>query len=248
VEQQAFGLLYKLPISKLDARLSPRPITLADLIKQTKSRSQRPLLEEVFATAYTLASSVLAFHKVGWLHKGISSFNLIFFPDASEPVASSITSPYLIGFNHSRESNAFAFTEGPRDTVEIRDYQHPDYRGGGVKVRFREEFDYYSIGIILLELGQWRPLRNIIRDKKTLSAHQIRDFLLKEEVPVLGSYMGKLYRDAVEACISGKFFNEQNAMGDSPRALFGRKVVEPLLQGVSLYNCSSFRSTSSHIS
>jgi serine/threonine protein kinase len=236
VGRQAFGLLYGLPTSKSNASLAPRPITLVDLIRQTQRRSQRPLLEEVFTIAHTLASSVLEFHKAGWLHKGISSFNLIFFPEATEPASRSITSPYLIGFNHSRRSNNFAFTEGPCDAVEVRDYQHPEYRHGGARVRFREEFDYYSVGIILMELGQWKALRSITRGMETLSAHQIRNHLLQEEVPVLGSYMGKLYRDAVEACISGKFSNEQDANVDSTWTSFERKVVEPLFQVASLHH------------
>jgi hypothetical protein len=236
VGRQAFGLLYKLPTSKSDMSLTLRPITLVDLIMQTQRRLLRPPLDEVFAIAHTLASSVLNFHKAGWLHKGISSSNLIFFPEIDEPVARSITSLYLIGFNHSRESNDFAFTEGPEDDVEMRDYRHPDYRFGGTRIRFREEFDYYSVGIVLLELGQWRPMRKITRGKETLSPRQLRDHLLQEEVPVLGSYMGKLYRDAVEACLIGKFSTEQNISVDSALALFERKVVDPLIQGISPYH------------
>lgn len=236
VGRQAFGLLYELPTSKSDMSLALRPITLVDLIMQTQRRLLRPPLDEVFAIAHTLALSVLNFHKAGWLHKGISSSNLIFFPEIDEPVARSITSLHLIGFNHSRESNDFAFTEGPGDNMEMRDYQHPDYRFRGARIRFREEFDYYSVGIVLLELGQWRPLRKITRGKETLSPHQLRDHLLQEEVPVLGSYMGKLYRDAVESCLIGKFSTEQDISVDSAWALFERKVVDPLIQGISPYH------------
>jgi serine/threonine protein kinase len=229
VRRQGFGLLYELPTSKLNRSIALQPITLVGLINLTQRRQKRPLLGEVFSLAHTLASSLVNFHRGGWLHKGISAFNVLFFPESPEAVASCISSPYLIGFNHSRESNEFAFTQGPSESVEVGDYQHPDYRLGGAKVRFRQEFDYYSVGVVLLELGLWKPLSKITREKKTLSGHQIRDFLL-QEVPALGSYMGRGYRDAVESCLNGSLSADKSENADSVGLAFERKVVEPLLQ------------------
>jgi len=221
---QAFGLLYDLPFSNVNL------ITLVDLIKQTQLRATRPLLEDVYAIAYSLASSVLEFHKAGWLHKSISPFNLIFILDQPKPVPGSISPPYLIGFNHSRQSNEFAFTEGPCDDVDVRDYHHPEYREGGTKRRFQEHFDYYSVGIVLLELGLWKPLRKLIRGKDTCTPRQIRDYLLEESVPLLGSYMGGIYRDAVVACMSGNVPQEREKGAPAAWEAFEATVVGPLLK------------------
>ncbi|KAK5445182.1 hypothetical protein LTS15_010273 [Exophiala xenobiotica] len=232
VHRQAFGLLYELPMSSSAQDVALKPVTLVDLISRTQRRQKRPLLGELFAFAHKIASSIFEVHRAGWMHKGISAYNLLFFPEDSEPLAMAFNRPYLIGFNHSRESNKFVFTEGPPDSVEVRDYQHPDYRASGATIRFREDFDYYSVGIILLELGQWRPLRKMTREKSELSAKQIRDYLLEEEVPALGSYMGKAYQDAVESCLNGSISMAGVDDADSMRDAFQRKVVESLSSAV----------------
>jgi hypothetical protein len=236
VHRQAFGLLYELPMSGSGLKIALEPVTLADLINQTQRRQKRPLLGEVFAFAHRIASSVFEVHRAGWMHKAISAYNLLFFPEIYEPLATAFNRPYLIGFNHSRENNEFAFTEGPSESIEVMDYQHPDYRAGGAKVRFREEFDYYSVGLVLLELGQWKPLRKMTRGKGELSGKQIRDYLLHEEAPALGSYMGKLYRDAVKLCLDGSLsVAGHDGDADAVREAFQRKVIEPLRLCLSLH-------------
>lgn len=225
VSRQAFGLLYELPIS------SSQPVTLVDLISQTQRRQKRPPLGELFAFAHKIASGVFEVHRAGWLHKGISAYNWLFFPKDSEPLAVTFRRPYLIGFNYSRESNKSVFTVGPPESVEVRDYQHPDYResrAAGEASRFREDHEYYSVGIVLLELGQWRPLHRITRGKRELSAKEIREYLLKEEVPTLGSYMGKAYQDAVESCLNGSLAVAGVNDTESMKAAFQRKVLEPI--------------------
>lgn len=41
--------------------------------------SSRPLLGDIFELAYSLAFTLLSFHKVGWLHNQVSSYNVVFF-------------------------------------------------------------------------------------------------------------------------------------------------------------------------
>lgn len=227
-EAHAFGLIYELPFLGPEKSLQPRPITLKDLIRQTQERLKRPPIGDIFRLAHTLASSLLGFHKATWLHKSISSLNIIFFPDAFECVAKSIASPYLIGFNHSRVSNDFVFTEGPCFSFDRRDYQHPDYVDTKRKVRFREGFDYYSLGVVLLELGLWKVLKSFTKNMETKTPHEIKDHLVKEEVPQLRSYMGEVYQDAVMACLTGKY---PHGRGVSPReaySVFQNNVADPL--------------------
>lgn len=69
--------------------------------------------------------------------------------------------PYFIGFNHSRPNSKNAFTDKPPRVPEEWDYQHPQYANSS-GVRFRAEFDYYSIGLVLLEIGLWMRLKDLI--------------------------------------------------------------------------------------
>jgi serine/threonine protein kinase len=234
--QHSFGLIYERPPPTDGMDTESTPVTLAELIRRTQPRPQRPLLGEVFVTAHTLACALLKFHKANWLHKGISSYNIIYFPSSGEKLALSFSHPYLIGFNHSRENNDYAFTVGPSPDIKVRDYQHPEYRSGSPSLRFKEEFDYFSLGIVLLELGLWRTLSSMTKGKETATSSEIREYLLDEKVPSLGSYMGKVYRDVVRICIAGC---EPFITGDKSEPAwyaFQSMVVEPLFKCLSIHH------------
>ena len=73
-----------------------------------------------------------------------------------------LSRPYLIGFNHSRPNTKVAFTVGPLDNPGEEDYQHPQYAIYGLKKRFQPGYDYYSVGLVLLEMGLWASLGDLI--------------------------------------------------------------------------------------
>ena len=68
--------------------------------------------------------------------------------------------PYFLGYLNSRPSDDSAFSNYVEHALEIA-YQHPDYLGGGGNVQYRLQFDYYRLGLILLEIGRWEYLENI---------------------------------------------------------------------------------------
>lgn len=211
LEQQAFGLVFRIPGRIASSAHSAsfkalEPMALGDIIRETRDRKKRPPLDGIFTLALILADAVATLHEAKWLHKNLCSFNVLFFPTDRTCVAESITSPYVSGFNFSRESSQSAFSIGPNTDKDASDYQHPEYKKGTdlrTGVRFREEFDYYSLGLISLEIGLWSTLRHLLRKKTSLSPEEIRDFLLDEIVPELGSYVGRRYQDAVTACLDG---------------------------------------------
>ncbi|KAE8354536.1 kinase-like domain-containing protein [Aspergillus coremiiformis] len=216
-----FGLIYAFPSST-------ESLTLRHLIESTK-KSPAHLLGDVFALARTLTTCLREVHKVNWLHKNISSNNIIFFRDKT---GVSMGSPYLIGFNHSRPNEETAFTQGPPKDPSLLDYQHPQYQVN--RHRFRPEFDYYSLGMVLLEIGIWKPLKDITKSSKfsTLASAQLKDALWQKYSPQLGYYMGGLYRDAVGACLNGEHALEDpgssETQSDQCFSFFQAKVVEPL--------------------
>lgn len=128
-----------------------------------------------------------------------------------------MTEPYFIGFSYSRLNLDTAFTQGPDKQLE---YQHPEYLGG--RKRFCQEYEYYSVGLVLLELGLWLPLEVITQDIRG-SPTEMRNVLLEKEVPKLKTYMGSAYEDAVATCLKGEFGGSSNPA--EVREAFERNVL-----------------------
>jgi serine/threonine protein kinase len=219
----AFGVVFELSNTLEETR------NLTDLLSKNPRLSQQPLLENKYKLAFTLAQSVLEFHLVGWLHKRLKPSNIVFFPGSGQNIDSQIQHVYIIGFNHSRPNEPNAFTGGFRD-ADGRTYQHPDYLRRAD--RFRPEFDYYSLGLILLEIGLWSPLKGLVKPYLDGPADKLRDVVLSI-VPTLGSTMGRVYRDTVASCINGQFSSSGNSTLDDGPSMgkhfgFERGVVIPL--------------------
>jgi hypothetical protein len=194
----SLGLVYQCPVAHQPGKSTVS--TLHDILEKAADEkgSKRPSLGHRFQLAHSLASSVLEFHKVNWVQKAISSFNIIFFkpPDASWKVH--MTEPFFLGYLSSRQDDEGAFTEGPADDDRLRLYLCPEYLDD--RKRCKQHFDYYSLGLVLLELGYWRTLDNLIGKVKR-TPEQLRTWLLKVAVPKLGQTMGSIYETVVEECL-----------------------------------------------
>ena len=136
--------------------------------------------------------------------------------------------PYLVGFNHSRPDKNTAFTTGLNQKKEQKPYQHPEYLRSTKNLRFRAEFDYYSVGVVLLEIGLWSLVEDMAKGAVEGTDRGRTKSWLDDAVPQLGSAMGGVYRDAVQACIGGVLGG--NDTGMRPVDLFDRMVVEELLR------------------
>ncbi|MCJ1309030.1 hypothetical protein MMC25_002685, partial [Agyrium rufum] len=136
------GLVFAIPTAPAVSE-APEVISLADLFRRDGTATgQRPALGDKFRLAVALTTSIAEFHKVGWLHKNISSANIVFFLRAGSSPETQITKPYIVGFNHSRL--IIGITEGSYD-IKYKDYQHPGYLRN--ELRFNFKFDYYSLGL-----------------------------------------------------------------------------------------------------
>lgn len=149
------------------------------------------------------------FSRLSW---NLTSSNIAFFPEANTPPAALVKDPYTIGFNRSRPDDALAFTTG---ALEMSDSLHrrPEYRSDGA--RYRPECDYYSLGIMLLEIGLWTRIKEMTEEWKVSSDRILQQELLARQVPSLAAYMGTAYREAVRVCIAGDFGLDESAGGDS---------------------------------
>ena len=196
-----FGLVFDFPYSQLaNGKMVPlKPVTLWQVLDSSELRKDLPILGDRFKLAYLLAVSIAEFHKVGWLHKNLSSSNVIFFLPSGATVIDHATQPFVIGFNKSRLNDplsygSFLSSEGLNQKV----YQHPGYLKN--RSRYRPDFDYYSLGIVFLEIGFWRSLNTIIKGGGE-PAEEFRANLLQKKVPHLKQLMGARYSQVVDVCL-----------------------------------------------
>ncbi|KAH6617385.1 hypothetical protein F5144DRAFT_633628 [Chaetomium tenue] len=94
---------------------------------------------------------------------------------------------------------------------------------------YRREFDVYSLGVLLLEIGLWCPIGPISRKAGKKDAQSFATLLRTKYVQALRSKMGARYADIVRCCLQGDF----GAAGRSedPESL----TEEDYLAGVRLF-------------
>ena len=221
------GLVYSLP-----TRTGLDDPSISNL-RSVLTEQQMPfLLEQKFRLAYILAAAVLKFHQVGWLHKGISSKNVIFIYSVDSWL-DAINDPYLLGFSNSQPITADPYLTWPYEMDDaLIDSQHPEYLQNKGRIRYRPEFDYYSLGILLLEIAYWKTIDNITTRKPGSSKDVLND-LREKVVPEVGIRMGLTYQNVVDACLSADFgvagSDEANADGfSSVISSFAERVVKQL--------------------
>lgn len=196
--QSRYGLVYKAPASSFS--------TLHALIASSDLKT--PDLDDRVRLAATLAVALWSLHSLDWLHKSLCTSNVLFFPSAFSTSAHSptaaaalvpaVASPFLSGFDASRPDLDTALSVAPRNP-SIRDlHRHPGALRGGRP--YCKAFDVYSLGLVLLEIGLWKPLQTYY--KPHYSAERWRDkVVLAVLVPGLASKVGRRYKEVVEMCL-----------------------------------------------
>jgi hypothetical protein len=93
-----------------DADPMAEPITLYDLLQEDDKAPYIATLDQRFELAKSLASAVHQMHSAGWMHKDISSHNVIFFKHkgANSKTPYDLARPYLKGFRFARRVSAAA--------------------------------------------------------------------------------------------------------------------------------------------
>ena len=221
----SFGMVYDFPESSTP-KIDLRATTLTAALKRTTPGNQSlPLLGEQYHLAHALAAALSQFHTIGWLHKSISSETINFIHPHDQPWTVHMQNWYLRGFLHSRLIES-ALTEGLTSNPELMNYHHPEYLSGLKEGSwwYQSSFDHYSLGIVMLEIGLWRSLGEIIGKWKG-RPEALREKLLRSAVPSLGSKAGRIYRDAVAYCLNRGFADVE---GEDCAAEFKAHVVDQL--------------------
>lgn len=192
-----FTLLFPIP-----AELNPRYTTLSWLLENSKV----PGLEQRFALARKLCAAMAQLHSVFWVHKSINSDNILFFSREVQPIsADSIENLYLSGWDYSR-----AETGVSSQCIDVQDiknnvYRHPE-QWGHPTTRFDRMHDMYSLGVVLLEIGRWKPALSFHSSKfrHVEIGSAVRSHLIScAEDRKLRSSMGKRYQAIVLKCLQG---------------------------------------------
>lgn len=184
---------------------SAGPISLKALIMlQTM-----PLLTERIALAKAVATCLMSLHSVNWLHKGIRSQNVLFFPRDDGSIEYSC--PYLSGFGYARPAFREDMTEMISEDPEADMYRHPSTHGLGPwegRQGFKRTFDIYSLGLVLIEIATWRCIDVLleIKDPKSMGSSALKDIrrrLLSEKCHLdsVGASAGARFRRATQNCL-----------------------------------------------
>lgn len=206
--QPAFAFAFKLEEELFFSAGETVPPT--SLLQAIQSRStERPTLEQRFAIARSLVKTVFHLHSVDWLHKSIRSENVIFGYHSNYNCAKGESrlflvdyeKPFLVGFEFSREERDKSTTDQD-DNIERNIYRHPD-RQGQPENRFNSLHDIYALGVVLLEIGLWRPAIGFEEDYSHMQPEEIMKCLQDHARDRLPHYMGVDYCDAVLACLDG---------------------------------------------
>jgi HET-S-like prion-inhibition and propagation protein len=212
------GFIFEPPVSNAFSRSSIGLISLYSKL----GGSNIPHIGDRVKLACDLSLSLCLLHTAGWVHKGIRSENVIFFKD--DPPGT-LSEAYLLGFEYSRPSNNEAHSDLlQNDNWETSLYQHVNARGPG-RDRFGRVHDVYALGIVLLEIGFWKKIKEFWHKSYSSKAVFIQD-LCHFHAPKLGAKMGKVYMNATMACLKSEF---GNTTGDSEAQVeFYWKVIHEL--------------------
>jgi serine/threonine protein kinase len=221
--QEYFGLVFALP-PRIAMQPKLRFSSLQELLRaeQAKVAPKYFPLEHRFRLAARLANSVAYMHFAGWLHRNLTTENVICFHAEDEP---SIDEPFLSGFAFSRPDNPREVSEFDVNTTSNL-YRHAHYQMPQPTQKFRRSYDLYSLGIMLVEIGLWKRISTFWNSG--FNAQAFQQHIIQNIVPLLGFYMGERYRDAVLACLDVERLNVQGDEGRRLSSAFSRTVVQQL--------------------
>ena len=163
-QKKGYGFVYRIPAAEPGTKSISSITTLLQLLEHEhtdRAKAQySPNLSERFRLASMLAGFLEDFHCIGWLHEDFNSNNVLFSSrvednENDKNLSQTLERPYIIGLNRSRPDGQAWHTQGSWNGENLQNYQHPEYGSTG---RYRLEYDYYSLGLVLLEIGFWRPL------------------------------------------------------------------------------------------
>jgi serine/threonine protein kinase len=221
--RSCFAFLYQLPKAIYVDPNSSSPMTLLNMIKATRKSPRDPTktellpplhpLESRFEFARKIACAVMYTHVMGYVHKSIRTSNIIVLDKDSNQLSSAarfpkrLGEPFLCGFETARHDKAVSDQHGDAHW-QFNIYRHPRRQGIHPQDRYTMNHDVYSLGVVLLELGLWKPLLQTGLSKlqgataDDIAAGVVRDYLKKLAVENLPIILGTKYCETVLFCLN----------------------------------------------
>ena len=239
-KQKRLGFVFTIPASAGDSRSY---MTLHSWIRQYVTRPA--LLGDRFRLAQTLCKAMFGFHLAKWFHKSFSSHNILFFSDTDAAIAEddsklsppasppsalnySLITPYIVGFNNSRPDRPTEFSEPARPSLDVLRYRHWEYKNKPMQ-KYKRGYDYYSLGMVLLEIGLWFPLSALMRKHAEwcqLDAKAFAEKIRGDYCPQLGSFVGAVYQDVVADLLDGGLCDKSRDGSEDEADLEVMRTVE----------------------
>jgi hypothetical protein len=186
-----------------------RPVSLLDLLRDA---NYTPSVTSRIKLALDLTKTLKHFHTAGWLHKNLRSENVLFFPPPDSPPSwKSIESPFLAGFGFARFDAPSEISEQLSTEPAWDIYRHPSALGEP-SASFSKAMDVYSLGVILVELAEWRALKSMVtevvdvtKDASLAQVSEVRPYILRKtgESGKLAFRMGEIYSRVAVDCLCG---------------------------------------------
>ena len=232
------AFIYEIPPSETGANIpivDLQPRSLLSFLQNggDSDSNNMPSLENRLKLAHNVALSILHLHEIDITHRNISSNNFVFFLDRKTtgnqlriwkgPI---IRKPYLTGFHQSD------LQSGESEARFSGLYHHPALAGDGCP-EYSYVHDYYSLGLVLLEIGLWMPIGKFWKSRYTMSdfKDRLQDIYLKK----LAAKCSDGYMNAVLACMTAADMSQEGEerLSDEDAASmqladFKLNVVEPL--------------------
>ena len=190
-----------------------------------------PDLENRYRLAFNIASSLNCLHATGLSHGSVNSNNIVFFVDSSEITDNEkpwkgpiLRKSYLTGYRQSAPKAPNPGQETSFDDI----YYHPNIGNGGTSPYILAH-DYYSLGLILLEIGLWMPIGKFWKPKYTRAdfKHRLQNIYLRK----LSAKCGRQYMRAALYCMEAAD-DISKGVGSTghqvPEESFMSKVIKPL--------------------
>jgi hypothetical protein len=217
-DETRFGIVFE-KSKTIDG--TPQLVTLRQLL--LRQTGVKPSLSARISLCAMLAESVHSFHAVNWLHKGIRSDNVVFLGADSVP---DLSKPLISGFELSRPGILAEMTEKPNFNPEQDIYRHPNAQSRNTDGTYRKAYDLYSLGIILVEIANWKPIEVIVgfedlahtkppvlgELQRRLLGASSSDSTYMEQV---GANLGDGYREIVQICLEADEIEKRTYSGES---------------------------------
>lgn len=161
-DKMTMGLVFRPP-----PNFAGSPVSLNAIMRDSFESTSAvvPDLEDRIRLAKNLSTALYQLQCSGWLHRNISSHNVVFFPVATRDGAKlEFSQPKVIGWQTARYDDQLCIQRSEYSAVWRKNkwapqelpYIHPSRPAA--RIRFKRSFDVYSLGIVLAEIAFWEPI------------------------------------------------------------------------------------------